>query len=153
MIISITPKFASCLFEMHFPHPSTLHNPVIPKQTLICFLSLWFSLYLLEFYINGITFWQAFCSISISSFMCWTDQWFILFYWWITYIYIYIYVNLSIHTLLMNIWVISSFCCCSVAKSCPTLCDSMDCSMLGFTILCYFPDFAQTYVHGVNDAI
>ena len=90
MVISITPKFASCLFEIHFPHPSTLHNPVIPKQTLICFLSLWFSLHFLEFYINGITFQQAFCSISISSFMCWTDQWFILFYWWIAYIYLYI---------------------------------------------------------------
>ena len=66
---------------------------------------------------------------------------------------IYIYVNLSIHSLLMDIGVISSFCCCSVAKSCPTVCDSMDCSMLGCTILPYFPDFAQTYAHGVDDAI
>ena len=28
-------------------------------------------------------------------------------------------------------------CCCSVAKLCPTLCDPMDCSMLGFPVLHY----------------
>ena len=27
-----------------------------------------------------------------------------------------------------------AFCCCSVAQSCPTLCSSVDCSALGFTI-------------------
>ena len=30
-------------------------------------------------------------------------------------------------------------CCCSVAKSCPTLCDSMDCSTSGFPVLHYLP--------------
>ena len=38
-------------------------------------------------------------------------------------------------------------CCCSVAQLCPTLCDSMDCNMLGFPVLHYFPGFAQTHVH------
>ena len=40
--------------------------------------------------------------------------------------------------------------CCSVAKSCPTLCDSMDCSMPGFSVLHHLPKFAQTYVHWVS---
>ena len=44
-------------------------------------------------------------------------------------------------------------CCCSVAKSSPTLCDSMDYSMTGFSALHYLPDFAQTHVHWVSDAI
>ena len=44
-------------------------------------------------------------------------------------------------------------CCCSVAKSCPTLCDPMNCSMPGFPVLHYFPVFAQTHVHWVSDAI
>ena len=34
-----------------------------------------------------------------------------------------------------------------------TLCDPMDCSMLGFPILHYLPEFAQTHVHWVGDAI
>ena len=43
--------------------------------------------------------------------------------------------------------------CCSVSKSCPTLCNSMDCSKPGFTVLYYLPEFAQTHVHRVGDAI
>ena len=44
-------------------------------------------------------------------------------------------------------------CCCSVTKSCPTLCDPMDCSTPGFPVLRCLPEFAQTHVHGVSDAI
>ena len=43
--------------------------------------------------------------------------------------------------------------CCSAAKSCLTLCDPMNCSMPGFLVLHYLPDFAQTHVHWVGDAI
>ena len=38
-------------------------------------------------------------------------------------------------------------CCCLVAKSCPTIFNSMDCSIPGFPVLYYLPQFAQTYVH------
>ena len=41
---------------------------------------------------------------------------------------------------------------CSVAKSCPTLCDPVDCSMPGYPVLHYLPEFAQTHVHWVADA-
>ena len=47
-------------------------------------------------------------------------------------------------------WVIV---CCSVAKSCPTLCDPMDCSTPGFPVLHSLPEFAKIYVHWVGDAI
>ena len=43
--------------------------------------------------------------------------------------------------------------CCSVARSCPTLCDFVDCSTPGFPVLHYLPEFAQTHVHWVSDAI
>ena len=43
--------------------------------------------------------------------------------------------------------------CCLVAKSCPTLCNPMDCSMPGFPVLHYLLEFAQTHVHWVYDAI
>ena len=42
---------------------------------------------------------------------------------------------------------------CSVAQSCLTLCDPMDCSPPGFLVLHYLPEFAQTRVHWVDDAI
>ena len=45
------------------------------------------------------------------------------------------------------------FSCCSVAKSCLTLCDPMDCSTPGFPVLHHLLEFAQTHVHGVGDAI
>ena len=43
-------------------------------------------------------------------------------------------------------------CCCSAAQSCPTLCNSMDCSMPGFPVLYHLPEFAQTHVCWVHDA-
>ena len=42
--------------------------------------------------------------------------------------------------------------CCSVAKSCPTLCDPMDCSTPGSSVLHHRPEFAQTHVYWVSDA-
>ena len=44
-------------------------------------------------------------------------------------------------------------CCYSVTKFCPTLCDPMDCSILGFPVLHFLPQFAQTHVHWVGNAI
>ena len=41
----------------------------------------------------------------------------------------------------------------SVAQSCPTLCDPMDCSMPGFPVHHQLPEPAQTHVHWVGDAI
>ena len=41
--------------------------------------------------------------------------------------------------------------CCSVAKSNLTLCDPMDCSMPGFLVLYYLPEFAQIHVHWVSN--
>ena len=38
-------------------------------------------------------------------------------------------------------------CCCSVAKSCLTLCDPLDCSMLNFPVLHCLLEFAQVHVH------
>ena len=37
--------------------------------------------------------------------------------------------------------------CYSVAKSCLTLCDPMDCSMPGFSVLHYLPEFAPVHIH------
>ena len=45
------------------------------------------------------------------------------------------------------------YCCCSVAKSCPTLCNPMDCSTTGFPVLHYLQEFAQIHIHWVGDAI
>ena len=41
----------------------------------------------------------------------------------------------------------SSGSCCSVAQSCPTLCNLMDCSMPGFPVLHHLLEPAQTHVH------
>ena len=41
----------------------------------------------------------------------------------------------------------------SVAQSCPTLCDPMNRSMPGLHVYHQFPEFTQTHVHQVDDAI
>ena len=43
-------------------------------------------------------------------------------------------------------------CCCSVAQSCLTPFDPMDCNMPGFPVFCYLPEFAQTQAHWVSHA-
>ena len=57
----------------------------------------------------------------------------------------YFHINIS-----PNSWLI---CCCLVTKSCPTLCDPMDCSTPGFPVLYHLLEFAQIDVHWVGDAI
>ena len=44
-------------------------------------------------------------------------------------------------------------CCCSVARSCQTLGNPMDCGMPGFLVLHHVLEFAQSHVLGVSDAI
>ena len=41
----------------------------------------------------------------------------------------------------------------SVAQSCPTLCDAMNCSTPGLPVHHQLPEFTQTHVHEVGDAI
>ena len=41
----------------------------------------------------------------------------------------------------------------SVAQSCPTLCDPMNFSMPGLPVHLQLPEFTQTHVHWVSDAI
>ena len=41
----------------------------------------------------------------------------------------------------------------SVAQSCPTLCDPMNCSTPGLPVHHQLPEFTQTHVHQVGDAI
>ena len=41
----------------------------------------------------------------------------------------------------------------SVAQSCPTLCDTMDCSIPGFPVHYQLPEFAQIHAHQVGDGI
>ena len=48
---------------------------------------------------------------------------------------------------------IDNCCCCSVTQSCSSLCDPMDCSTPGFPVLHHLPEFDQTPVHWVGDAI
>ena len=51
--------------------------------------------------------------------------------------------QLNIYLHKNNNKLLQHFCCCSVARSCLTLCDPMDCSMLGFSVH-HLPEFAQT---------
>ena len=41
----------------------------------------------------------------------------------------------------------------SVAQSCPTLCNPMNCSMPGLPVHHQLPEFTQTHVHRVSDVI
>ena len=56
------------------------------------------------------------------------------------YLYIYIYVYISVQS-------------SSVAQSCPTLCNPMDCSTPGLPVHHQLPEFTQTHVHWVSDAV
>ena len=68
---------------------------------------------------------------------------------WVTrsgFLYFFICVNLYSSSFPLS-------CCCSVTQSCLTLCNPMDCSTIGLPIFNCLPEFAQTHVHWVGDAI
>ena len=46
-----------------------------------------------------------------------------------------------------------TWCCCSVTRSCLTLCNPMDCNTPGFPVLQHLPEFAQTHIHWFGDYI
>ena len=50
-------------------------------------------------------------------------------------------------------WAFSSVQFSSVAQSCLTLCDPMNCSMPGLPVHHQLPEFTQTHAHWVGDAI
>ena len=50
-------------------------------------------------------------------------------------------------------WIVQSVQFSSVAQSCPTLCDPMNRSTPGLCVHHQLPEFAQTHVHRVSDAI
>ena len=45
------------------------------------------------------------------------------------------------------------YCCCSVANLCLTLYETLDCNMPDVPVLHYLPEFVQTHVCCVDDAI
>ena len=57
----------------------------------------------------------------------------------------------------ISVWVqhndLSFICCSSVAKSCLTLCDPMDCNRPGSSVLRCLLEFAQFHIHWVSDAV
>ena len=69
----------------------------------------------------------------------------VLYATWEAHLYTYLFIIKVIswfHNFIY--WVI--ILCCSVTKSCPTLGDPMNCSMPGFSVFHYVPEFAQTLV-------
>ena len=65
----------------------------------------------------------------------------------IWYLYMYTYIWFDIHICVY----ISQF--SSVTQSCLTLCDPMDCSAPGLRVHHQLPEFTQTHVHWVGEAI
>ena len=58
-----------------------------------------------------------------------------------THLYTCIHVSIHIHFVVVQM------------PSHVRLCDPMDCNTTGFLVLHYLPEFAQTHVHGVGDAL
>ena len=56
-------------------------------------------------------------------------------------------------TLPTKVYLVSSVQFRSVAQSCPTLCDPMNCRTPGLRVHHQLPEFTQTHVHQVRDAI
>ena len=62
-----------------------------------------------------------------------------------------LFLQLSLYIPLIPL--ILRICCCSVAQSCLTLCDLMDCSIPGSPVFHLLLELAQTHVHCVGDFI
>ena len=76
---------------------------------------------------------------------------------WALWIYLFWSAKFLLKNLLKALWrfpcTLSSVQFSSVAQSCPTLCNPIDCSTPGFPVHHQLPEFTQTHVHWVSDAI
>ena len=63
--------------------------------------------------------------------------------------------SLCLQSLLLSLirTTVIGFSCFSVAKSCPTLCEPMDCSTPGLLVSHHLLEFSQAHVHCISDAI
>ena len=70
-------------------------------------------------------------------------------------LFLHLQFSKSYHSLENPAWVPPCYCCwcCSVAKSCMTLCSLMDCRTPGFPVLHYLSEFAQIHAHWVSEAL
>ena len=59
----------------------------------------------------------------------------------------------SVQPFLVDCLLPNCYCFCSVTKSCVILCNPVDCSTPGFPVLHCLPEFSQSQVHWVGDAI
>ena len=66
-------------------------------------------------------------------------------------IHLYVYICVHTHTHIYVNLIISQF--SSVTQSCPTLCDPMNRRMPGLPVHHQLPEFTQSHVHQVGDAI
>ena len=73
--------------------------------------------------------------------------------WWETICREVVWMQVSINFDHQEFWRFSSVQFSSVAESCPTLCDPMNRSMPGLPVHHQLPEFTQTHVHRVGDAI
>ena len=62
-------------------------------------------------------------------------------------------VQVSFQMMVFSGYMIAGSCCCSVARSHPTLCDPMDCSTQDFPVHHQLPEPTQTHVYCIGDAI
>ena len=57
------------------------------------------------------------------------------------------------HYYVWNRQLVRWWCWCSVDQSCLTVCEPMDCSTPGYSVLHHLPELTQTHVHWISDAI
>ena len=72
---------------------------------------------------------------------------------WLSCVYILHYIILLYYLIYVIFQILFPYQIRSVAQLCPTLCDPMNCSTPGFPVHHQLPEFTQTHVHPVSDAI
>ena len=88
--------------------------------------------------------------LGTHSITNWWQSWPCIWYLPIMFVHIHVHAHL-VYNLYLICFQVS--CCCSVAKSCPTHCNSMDCSMPGSPVLHCLLEFTHIHVHWVGGII
>ena len=151
---SVSSSFFNLLFLFYtfFHFFKTLCDLIIciyfSKNVLFCFCFFYSSLMILVFnahIFNVICRDTLFISTSIillSLVFLFYVSLSLLYYFFSINLVFYYYIFTSVNSLVVVVQLLF-----------PTLCDPMDCSMPGFPVLNHIPEFAQTHVHRVSDAI
>ena len=132
---------------------TTLLPSMTWSPTLVWFAFLWYYLTSIHVLVGRVLIHIIFGEMSLQIFWTALNLFYLCFFFFFNWVLSIPNISFSLGNLQIFLIVLSSVQFGSVTQLCPTLCDPMNHSMPGLPVHHQLPEFTQTHIHRVSDAI